>query len=143
MSARRAGLLVLAAVGAACVDLGTEAPSVTIWETELRAELGYPDISGQAAAVSGPSVTEAGIGIQGAEPGAVHAWGVRLGSCASPGAQIGPDGGYPELEVGETGSASAEALLAPTFSLESAYHVEVRVSSSDRSRVACGDLVAR
>jgi hypothetical protein len=122
------------------VELATEGPSFTLWETQLRAELDYPGVTGQAAAVSGPGGTEAGVDLRGAEPGAAHAWGVRVGSCASPGQQIGPDSDYPVLEVGETGSASVNTQLAVQLSLESAYHVEVRVSASDATRVACGDL---
>jgi hypothetical protein len=68
---------------------------------------------------------------------------VRLGSCAGPGDQIGADDDYPELEVSEAGRAEANARFGLTLSLEDAYHVEVRLSASDRSRVACGDLVAR
>ena len=126
-----------------CVSLEVEPPSVTLWETELWPELAYPDISGQAAAVSGSAGTELGIVIQGAEPDAVHAWGLRLGSCTAPGAQIGPDSDYPELEVGSTGSASVETLLGTQLNSEGAYHVEVRVGALDATRVACGDLVAR
>jgi hypothetical protein len=141
--ARRATLLVLSTISAACVNLDVEGPSVQLWETVLQAELDYPDVTGQAAAVSGPSGTETGVEIQGAEPDAVHAWGVRLGSCATPGAQIGPDTEYPDLEVSAGGNASAATRFGSTLSTANAYHVEVRVSASDRSRVACGDLMPR
>jgi hypothetical protein len=140
---RRAALLLIAAAGAACVGLETEPPTTSVWEAELTAALGFPEVSGEAAAVARPDGTSAGVDIRGAEPGAVHQWGVLLGSCASPGAQIGPDSDYPGLEVGLGGSASADTQLGPTLSLGSAYHVEVRVSAADATRVACGDLVPR
>jgi hypothetical protein len=143
MTARRAGLLVLCVIGAACVDLNSGEPTVTLWETQLEAEPDFPGVAGQAAAVSSANGTEAGAAIRGAEPDATHPWSVRLGSCAGPGDQIGADDDYPELEVSEAGRAEANARFGLTLSLEDAYHVEVRLSASDRSRVACGDLVAR
>ncbi|UCF41142.1 MAG: hypothetical protein JSW43_02065 [Gemmatimonadota bacterium] len=127
----------------ACVDLEDTATS-TVWEAELEAELAFPDVSGEAAAVTRPEGgTAVGVDLRGAEPGAMHQWAVLLGSCASPGAQIGPDSDYPVLEVGLGGSASADTQLGLTLTLPSTYHVEVRVSATDASRVACGDLLPR
>jgi ABC-type amino acid transport substrate-binding protein len=142
---RWSGLLILAAAGgAACVGLGpTEEDTITVWETQLVAEFAYPGLTGQAAAISRLGGTDVGIGIDGAEPGLVHAWGVHLGTCASPGQQIGPDGDYLELVANDLGSASAETHLAPRLSIENSYHVEVRESSTDGARIACGDLVRR
>jgi hypothetical protein len=121
----------------------TDEDAVTIWETQLVAELAYPGLTGQAAAVSGLGGTDVGIGIDGAEPEGRHAWGVRLGSCASPSQQIGPDSDYPELLADISGSASVETHLGPRLSIENSYNVEVRESSTDGSRIACGDLVRR
>jgi hypothetical protein len=114
-----------------------------VWETELSPELGYPGFTGQAAVVSTQDGSSVGIGISGAEPGAHHTWRVRLGSCATPGQQIGLDADYPELVVDNAGAASAEVFFGPRLTIGNAYHVEVRVSAADPSRVACGDLVAR
>jgi len=116
---------------------------VTIWETQLRPDVGYPDISGQAAAVSDVGGTSVGIGIDGATPGAQHAWGVGLGSCVAPGQQIGTDALYPVLAVSDSGTAAVETHLGARLTAGGAYHVEVRLSASDASPVACGDLVAR
>ncbi len=140
---RWSGPLILAVAGAAaCV--GTTAENVTsVWETQLMAELAYPGFTGQAAAVSRPGGTDVGIGIDGAEPGGAQAWSLRLGTCASPSQQIGPDGDYPELLANEFGSASADTHLALRLSIENSYNVEVRENSTDRSRIACGDLVRR
>ncbi len=140
---RWSGLLILAAAGAAaCVGLSNQDDNtITLWDTELVAELAYPGLTGQAAAVSRLGGTDVGIGIDGAEPGGAQAWGVRLGTCASPSQQIGSDRDYPELLAGELGSASAETHLAPRLSIENSYHVEVRESSTDGARIACGDLV--
>ena len=140
---RWSGLLILAAAGAAACVGPTDEDAVTVWETQLVVELAYPGLTGQAAAVSRLGGTDVGIGINGAEPGGAQAWGVRLGTCASPSRQIGPDTDYPELLAGELGSASAETHLAPRLSIENSYHVEVRESSTDGSRIACGDLVRR
>jgi len=135
--------LCLTVVGAAACLNNTDTPSVTIWETQLNAELAYPDVGGQAAAVSEPSGTSLGILVTGSEPGAAHAWALRTGTCAAPGTQIGPSGDYPELSIGDTGSGEAETHLGSRLSLDESYHVEVRLSAADGSRVACGDLAAR
>ena len=87
---RWSGLLILAAAGAAACVGSTEADPVTQWETQLVAELAYPGLRGQAAAISRLGGTDVGIGIDGAEPEGVQVWGVRLGTCASPSEQIGP-----------------------------------------------------
>ena len=142
---RWSGLLILAAAGtAACVGLGpNEEDTITLWEAELVAEFAYPGLSGQAAAISRVGGTDIGIGIDGAEPEGAHAWGVRLGTCASPSQQIGADSDYLELVANAEGSASAETHLAPRLSSENTYNVEVRESSTDGARMACGDLVRR
>lgn len=141
MTARRRALLFLAAAAtAACVNLGDDEPSVTLWEAQLVAELGFPGLTGQAAAVSRPDGTQVGIGIDGAEPGAEHVWGLLTGSCGQPGPQVGPESDYPVLTVGASGYAEAETQLGPRLEFTGTYHVEVRVSSADPTRVACGDL---
>ncbi len=141
---RTTGLL-LALVGTtACVNLNTnDGFDVSVWETQLAPERDYPDLSGQAAAVSRFDGTVVGIAIEGAEPGVTHAWGLRLGTCATVGPQIGPDSDYPGLAVGASGAASVETRLSPQLSVDSTYHVAVRVSATDTTRMACGDLVAR
>jgi hypothetical protein len=116
---------------------------VTIWESQLTPDVGYPELSGQAAAVSDAGGTAVGIGIEGAAPGAQHAWGVGLGSCATPGQQIGPDTDYPVLAVSDSGTASVEIHLGARLAQSSAYRVEVRLSATNSARVACGDLLAR
>lgn len=137
------GLLILAAAGAAACVGPTDEDTITLWETQLVAELAYPGLTGQAAAVSRLGGTDVGIGIDGAEPGGVQAWRLRLGTCASPSQQIGPDSGYPELLADEEGSASVETHLTLRLSIENSYNVEVRESSTDGARIACGDLVGR
>lgn len=127
----------------ACVDLAASDAAPTLWETALSPEIGYPDLTGQAAAVSRAQGTTIGIAIHGAEPGAQHTWKMRIGSCATPGQGIGLDTDYPALVVDGAGDASAEVALGPRLALGNSYHVEVRVSAADSSRVACGDLVAR
>jgi hypothetical protein len=140
----RTGLILLSALGAAaCISLSDADSAPTVWEAELTPERSYPDLSGQAAAVSDPNGTSTGISIEGAEPGAVHQWGLRVGSCTTPGGQVGPDSDYPELVVGEVGDASVDTHLAPRLASDGEYHVEVRVSASDPTRVACGDLARR
>lgn len=137
-----AALVVVAAAGeAACTNLSVNDSAATLWDTQLMPAPAYPDVSGQAAAVSRSDGTNLGIGLQGAEPGAQHLWHLRLGTCVVPGQRIGPDSDYPVLDVDGAGSASAEAVLGARLSSGAAYHVEVRLSATDSSRVACGDLL--
>jgi hypothetical protein len=141
MIARRRALLLLAAAAtAACVNLGDDEPSVTLWETQLTAEIGFPGLTGQAAAVSAPDGTQVGIGIDGAEEGAAHAWALLTGTCAQPGLQVGPQSDYPDLTVDPSGHAEADTHLGPRLDFGGTYLVEVRVSAADPTRVACGDL---
>ena len=141
--ARRA-LLILAALGTAACAVGTTDVGVDIWETQLVPESDYPGLTGQAAAVSDGNGTDVGIQLEGAEPGVVHGWRIRLGSCAAPGDGFGPASDYPELAVGGSGSASAETHLGPRLASEGNYHAEVLGAEPDQaSRIACGDLVLR
>jgi len=143
MTARRTVLLTVTIIAiGACVNLDTEnGPAVTVWETQLVPTLDFPGLSGQAAAVSRPDGTAVGIAVNGALEGAEHAWGLREGTCSAPGLQVGPDSDYPELLVDITGSAETETHLGPRLAYDGSYHVEVRVSAADPTRVACGDLV--
>lgn len=135
--------MLLAACAPACVPLGEDEGALTIWETQLTPEAAFPGVAGQAAAVSDRDGTALGIAIDGATPGAQHVWGIRLGTCAAPGLQIGPDGDYPVLVIDDAGSAATETRIGPRLSPAGPYHIAVRVGAADTSRVACGDLVAR
>jgi hypothetical protein len=134
---------VLAAAAAGCVnlDVGT-APPVT-WATILAPTLAYPNVSGQGAVVSQANGTSIGIQINGATAGAHHAWGLRLGTCAVPGQQMGDAADYPSLDVSTSGSASAQTLLGSRLDPAGAYLIDVRVSATDTTRVACGNLATQ
>lgn len=136
-------MLLLLIGGAACVDLGVNPQAATVWDSQLTPTQAFPGVSGQAAAVSQATGTSVGIDIQGGTAGAHYAWGLKLGTCASPGLQIGEDADYPALDVSATGIASSQAQFGSLLDLGHTYHVDVRVSASDPSRVACGNLVAR
>ena len=126
-------------VAAACVPEPTGS-EVTVWEAELVAEIAYPGFSGSVAAVSGSNGTEVSILIEGAQPGAVHAWRIQLGSCSDPRQQLGPSADYPELEAGLQGSASVETTLGPRLNSEEIYHAEVLAAPGETARIACGNL---
>ncbi len=123
------------------MDVGDTGPAITTWEAQLAPVPAYPSLSGQVGAVSGLDGTSVGIEITGAEAGTTLNWGIRVGTCAEPGAQIGPDSDYPELLPSISGSASADTQLGPRLSLDNSYHAELR--SAEASRIACGDLEPR
>jgi hypothetical protein len=140
----RIGVLMLAAAGeASCVNLGVSAVQPSVWDAQLVPAVAYPDLNGQGAAVSQADGTSVGLTIHGAVPGAQHTWSLRLGTCATPGLQLGLDSDYPVLAVDAGGTASGDTQIASTLVAGRAYHLAVRLSATDTTRVACGDLVAR
>ncbi len=133
-------ILLLAGIMATGCMPGPTGSEVSVWEAELVADIAYPGFSGSVAAVSGSNGTEVSILIEGAQPGAVHAWRIQLGSCGDPRQQLGPSTDYPELEAGLQGSASVETRLGPRLNSEETYHVEVLATPGETTRVACGNL---
>lgn len=134
-------LAIFSLLAAGCVDLNTPGTKVLTWQGTLVGSLSHPDLTGQvAAAAQGAGGTDVGIGIAGALPGAVHVWGVGSGSCAAPGTLIGTSTDYPLLAVTDSGKASADTHLTTRFSADSTYHGELRQSTSDTTRIACGNL---
>jgi hypothetical protein len=134
--------LITLTAAAACVG-GTDIPATIVWETELRPDIAHPDVGGQAAAVADPSGTQVSVLLTGAEPGATHVWGLLTGNCADPGTQVGPSIDYPVLVPDAAGSAEANTHLGPRLSSDESYFIEIRMSATDDSRVACGDLTPR
>ncbi len=131
-------LLCLLAVG--CVDLSTDNSPVATWEGELSPNLAYPDLAGHVAAAVQVGGTDVGISITGATPAAQHLWGLWSGSCQTPGARFGTNDDYPILAVSDSGKASAETRLRAQLSKDSTYHAELRLSATDSTRIACGNL---
>ncbi len=130
----------LLAVVSGCVPAPSE-PDITVWSAQLTPAAGYPGLSGEAGAVSDLNGTDATILIEGAEPGAVHTWHIRSGSCANPQERLGPASDYPDLQVGLQGSATADTRLGPRLNSAGTYHVEVQAGPDDASRITCGNLV--
>ncbi len=134
------GIAILWLLAAACVDLNSHNTAVTTWEGQLAPDLAHPDLAGQVAAAVQLGGTDVGIAITGAAPQAVHVWGLWSGSCLAPGALVGTGDDYPLLAVSDSGKASAETHLRTELSKDSTYHAELRLSASDSSRIACGNL---
>lgn len=140
-----AGAAALALSG--CVsDFNVAGPQQLLWEANLDPALEYPAVSGTAAAVSGSTLTEAGITMLGLEPG-VYSWRVRESWCDDPGDVVGGEGQYPDLvveeeedpEPGEEGISVQTQPFRATMTGGARYHVEVRRSEPDE-RVACGNF---
>lgn len=140
-SAVRLAFWAALSVWVSCADLGiNDDRRTTIWNGVLQPEPDYAGLSGQAGALSRVDGTLATIIIQGAQPGASFAWGLRIGTCDDPGTQIGPDTDYPELVAGGTGEVTENAALGPRLSIDQNYHVEARIPESGGARVGCADL---
>jgi hypothetical protein len=140
VTAARLGLALLPFLAAACVELTPNDTPVTTWEADLVPHVSHPDLIGQVAAAVQLGGTDVGIGIEGAAPGASHLWGVRSGSCGAPGTLIGTSLDYPILVVSDSGRASAQTRLGSSLSADVSYHAELRESTTDTSRIACGNL---
>jgi hypothetical protein len=134
------GLAWLPLLAAGCVELTPNDTPVTTWEADLVPDVTHPDLVGQVAAAVQLGGTDVGIGIEGATPGASHLWGVRSGSCGTPGALLGTSQDYPVLAVSDSGKATAETHVGSGLSADGAYHAELRESATDTSRIACGNL---
>lgn len=135
--------LALVAALAACPDTNGLNGQALLWETLLAPDVAHPDLGGQAALVAQLGGTNAGIGIRGAPPTATYAWQVRRGTCAAPGAVVGPAGDYPELVADSVGNASAEMRINRVLSADTTYLAEVRGAAPDTARVLCGDFQMR
>lgn len=131
-----AGILVPLALG--CSDV--QGPSTTAWEGTLVPVDKATRFGGRVAAVSEASRTRASITIQKAEPSATHSWRLRAGSCDSPGELVGGVASYPELFVGASGTASAEAVLSETLRADGDYHAVVLEETDSGAVIACGAL---
>jgi len=136
--------LVLAAFTlAACDDDddSTTPPDPVEWEAELEGAGEFEEVTGVAAVLSTQSKFEATIEIQGAPADATFAWTVAAGSCAQPGNAVGAANAYPDLEVGEDGTAEAEAEVTAALNASGNYIVHVIDDSGDEPvTVACGAL---
>lgn len=126
--------LVVALAG--CVT-DVEPPRQTIWETTLTGGLEHPDAGGSAAAVSGPSITQASVSVVGLDPG-TYQWGIFRGQCTEPGEILGSDDHYPALSVGIEGQATSDTAVNRHMRDGNRYIAQVR--TADGVSVACGNF---
>lgn len=136
------GLLVFSAWLAGC-DTGTN-PVQTRWEADLQ-PVPPAIVGGQVAAVTQFGRTQASIHITHGEPGSAYAWTINAGTCGSVGETQGGDAAYPVLTAGESGSASADAVLAAVFRPDQAFvaRVILQGEGTQETVVACGALQER
>lgn len=127
----------MALLAAGC-DRGTR-PVTTTWEAVLTSPTRA--LSGTVAVISQSDRIRANISIQGAQAGAEHAWRLRTGTCDDPGSVVGGRALYPTLQVGDGGSASADALIAGMLEPDGTYHAAALATAADDAPVAaCGAL---
>jgi hypothetical protein len=115
----------------------------TIWEATLIGAREYPDFSGSAAAVSGANRTAISILVEGLPSGSTFAWRLRRGDCENPGSVFSSEDAYPDLEIGESGSATSDIATSRLLSADNTYHVAVLTIDPEPDVAACGDLVRR
>jgi superoxide dismutase, Cu-Zn family len=135
--------LAFAMVLAGCTEMNTTPPG----DFELA---GTVQGTGEWQAVTGQAVVTGTVGagsfvasmqVSGDEPGAVRPWHVHHNSCAAGGGIVGTDGNYPRLEIGSTGTASAQATVPAGLDTMASYHVNVHLSETQMDVIiACGDL---
>jgi hypothetical protein len=133
-------LLTILLATAGCIG-PLELEEVLLWQGALEPVAGAStSVSGTMAMAANAQFTQVGIGIDAAEPGLVVGWLVRQGSCASPGARVGPPAAFPPFEIGESGEGDREATL--NYRLErSGYAGQVTAEPDGGGEVlACADL---
>jgi hypothetical protein len=133
------GLLMFSVFLAGC-NTGTN-PVQTRWEADLE-PVPPAIVGGQVAAVTQFGRTHASIQITHGEPGSTYAWRLNAGTCASVGETQGGEAAYPILTAGESGSASADAVLSAVFRPDQVLVARVILQSEGNQEtvVACGAL---
>ncbi|UCC84103.1 MAG: hypothetical protein JSW46_04005 [Gemmatimonadota bacterium] len=126
----------------ACTDAAGP-PEQTIWEATLIGTPEYPEFTGSAAAISRASGSEISIQVEGLPSGTSYAWRIRRGDCQDPGSVFSSEDSYPDLDVGESGSATTNTFIGRSLTVSSTYNVAVLTSDLVPELVACGSLVAR
>ena len=134
-------MMVAAALALAACSSEISYADPTAWEAVLSG-VGLPPspVSGTFGAVSAGFNTHASISISDAEPGAVHRWLIRTGSCGSTGEIFGARAAYPQMTVPNNGLASAEAVISQILDDNGTYQVQLLESPTSDDVVACGDL---
>lgn len=134
-------LLASTIVLAACDDDPTDPVVPVEWDAQLAGVGTYDDVEGLAAVSSTATSFDAAIEITNATEDAVFTWRVAEGTCAEPGDRIGAAERYPDLEVGEDGTAEADADVTAALDEDGEYIVSVLDESGDDPvTVACGAL---
>lgn len=119
----------------------TQMTDTSTWQTSLDAQDGFDGISGNASADVRDGQTQAMASVSGAPAGGAHPWHIHFGTCGSGGGIVGAAGAYPMLEIGDDGSASANATIDVALDSNQSYYVNVHASADDlETIVACGDL---
>lgn len=114
-------------------------PEPSAWETQLVGRGAYAELRGRAFGASQLGTSRFVLELAG-PAGAVFAWRLVQGSCATGGAPLGPAAAYPTLRLGADGRATAQADLNFMLEPRGRYAVEVRASTE---LAACGDLERR
>jgi hypothetical protein len=135
-------LLASTIVLAACDDDSPTDPVVPVeWEAQLAGVGDYDEVDGLAAVSSTATSFDAAIEIANATEDAVFTWRVAEGTCAEPGDRVGAANRYPDLEVGEDGTADADADVTAALDEAGEYIVSVLDESGDEPvTAACGAL---
>lgn len=141
MTRTRCTALVAAGLAMAGCSSELNFADTTVWEADLSG-VGLPpsQITGTFGAVSSGLNTHASIGISEAEPGAVHRWLIRTGSCGSEGLIFGARAAYPQLTVPANGITAAEAVISQLLDEDETYQVQLLESPTSDEVIACGDL---
>ena len=141
VAALAAALFVSSAVFTACDDDPTTPVTPVEYQAELVGAGEHEDVEGLATVTARSTSFDAEIEIANAEADAEFTWQVASGTCAAPGSRVGSAAQYDDLEVGEDGTASAEAEVPVGLSASGSYIVRVLDESGDEPvTVACGAL---
>lgn len=141
LSRFRIGSCFIAAVVLAAGCESAVEPVLLAWEGDLVAS-SPAGVTGSVAVATQFGRTDASVLISGAQSETTYGWRINTGNCASPGAIVGGQAVYPDLETSAQGSASAETTFAELLEEDETYAARVYLDAGAGAEtvVGCADL---
>lgn len=145
-------ILIALAVFGACDDDDDITPigadgDLAVFSADIFGIAPFDYISGSADinTIIGDTSFEASVSIFNDTPGSIRPWRVREGSCTNSFSVVGNSGDYPDLFVGDDGTATVDVVVNHELDPNDLHHVEFYLSPNetdpDTDVLACGDLV--
>lgn len=140
-------ILPLLLVPLTACDISTEPPPPQIlWEATLLPGPSFPEVTGSAAAVTGPSGTDVSFKLTNIEPESTLAWRIRTGTCNEPGELVGSLEYYLDIVMpGGDGPTSftLDVYIPVRLTEGNTYHLSGLTTGPEPDIIACGTFAQR